>query len=465
MTRGQLSRAERERQQIRNLYTVGFAVITLVVLILGFAVISTLVLQPNQTVASVQYQGQNKVDVNRATYNKLRRWNIWQEAQFNLQFSGSGAGASDPSTVIAQLRNVENEPPSDNQTISQLIDGEVLRQAAKADFQLDPTKEELTEFAKKEFIPEPTPPSTPAPSVSPTSEITGTSTITPTVTRTFTPGPPTQTPTRTPTLPPVPGGEKTAEARYKTTMENIDGPTSQGLPDISEDDYLTLIIEPQFLQEKVTDQLATSIITAPEQIHAQHILTTTQEGAQKIIQMLDQGADFTKLANEQSKEQLDNIAQGRSPNGGDLGWFPKEGSNFVKEFVEGAWPVQAGQYTKTPVQTTFGYHVIKVIEREANRALAESEVETAKTQKYQDWFTAAKQKSQISPAPTPTPVPATQPPIVNPPSTPVPGTPTPAGTGEAITGTGSLTDTGNLTGAAPGAGTPAGGSPLPTGSP
>ena len=41
------------------------------------------------------------------------------------------------------------------------------------------------------------------------------------------------------------------------------------------------------------------IITDVEQIHAQHILTTTKEGAEQIRQMLDKGADFTQLANEQ----------------------------------------------------------------------------------------------------------------------------------------------------------------------
>src|SRR5207249_2505360 len=89
-----------------------------------------------------------------------------------------------------------------------------------------------------------------------------------------------------------------------------------GCPNISESDYLHLIIEPQYLQTKVTDKLATEVITQVEQIHAQHILTDTEDGAKKIIQMLDaHGPDldskyFTELANTQSSEQLNNLKNG-----------------------------------------------------------------------------------------------------------------------------------------------------------
>ena len=458
MTRGQISRYERERQQIRNLYTAIFAVLTVVFLILAFAVVSSLILKPNATVASVQYEGQPKTDINRATYNKLRRWNVWQQATIGM-ISGQSQGVSDPSTVIAQLQAVENENSLDSQTLSQLTDGEVLRQAAKGDFQLDPSNDELRAYAKEQFIPQPTPPTTPAPPTTPTSEITGTATLTPTSTSTFTPGPPTHTPTKTPTLPPVAGAEKTAEAGYNNYMELIDTSISEGQPDISEDDYLALLVEPQYLQEKVTDELTADVMTNVEQIHAQHILTATEEGAKQLIGMLDEGANFTKLANEQSSEQLRFLANGQTQTGGDLGWFPKEGSDLVPEFVEGAWPVQAGEYTTAPVKTSFGWHIIKVLERDTDMELTEQQRNSIETSRYTKWYDEVIKKSQISPAPTPTPVPATQPPIVNPPA--ATATPTAAtGGGEGgegatgtVTGTGTLSDTGTLTGTSPVTGT------------
>src|SRR5204863_9130427 len=128
------------------------------------------------------------------------------------------------------------------------------------------------------------------------------------------------------------------------------------------------------------------------------------------IDMLNKGADFTQTANTQSKEQLDNIKNGGKPNGGDLGWFPQSGSNYDQTFVDAAFKVQAGKYTTEPVKTSFGYHVIKVLERDPHRLLTESEISAMKSKKYQDWFTAAKQSSSITTKlPPATPVP-TQPP-------------------------------------------------------
>ena len=69
LTRGQLSRAQREQQRIRNLYTIGIGLGVMVVLLLGFAVISTFIIQPNAEVASV-----NGAKINRAAYNKLARF-------------------------------------------------------------------------------------------------------------------------------------------------------------------------------------------------------------------------------------------------------------------------------------------------------------------------------------------------------------------------------------------------------
>jgi hypothetical protein len=236
-----------------------------------------------------------------------------------------------------------------------------------------------------------------------------------------------------------------------------------GCPDISEDDYLNLIVKPNYLREKVLEVQATEIMTQVEQIHAQHILTTTKEGAEKLRERLLKGEDFTTLANTESKEQLDAIAQGQLPNGGDLGWFPREDSNLIETFVEGAWPVPAGQISQ-PVETTFGWHIIKVLERDPKRALAADLIEQKKTKKYDDWFAGVVSKSQISPQPTPTPAPPTA--VVSEPTVP------PVAASPQVTTTTTLTGTQTVpatvpaggtptTGAAttPGAGTPAAGTP------
>jgi peptidyl-prolyl cis-trans isomerase C len=87
----------------------------------------------------------------------------------------------------------------------------------------------------------------------------------------------------------------------------------------------------------------------PTQIDARHILVKTQAEAQAIIDQLNKGADFAALA------KADSIDPGAA-NGGELGWFSQD--EMVPAFANAAFALQPGQYTKTPVQSQFGWHVI-----------------------------------------------------------------------------------------------------------
>ena len=88
-----------------------------------------------------------------------------------------------------------------------------------------------------------------------------------------------------------------------------------------------------------------------DEVHALHILVKTEAEAKSVIAELDKGADFTTLAKKYS------IDPGAG-SGGDLGYFGHD--DMVKEFADAAFALPAGQYTKTPVKTEFGWHVIKV---------------------------------------------------------------------------------------------------------
>src|SRR5260370_6549687 len=99
----------------------------------------------------------------------------------------------------------------------------------------------------------------------------------------------------------------------------------------------------------VTAKFATTIITDVEQIHAQHIITTSQDAANTIHQALDKGADFSDEANKESSDQISNSASGASGNGGDLGWFPKDtdiATNVPQEVMNAAWPLKDGEYSQ-----------------------------------------------------------------------------------------------------------------------
>ena len=85
---------------------------------------------------------------------------------------------------------------------------------------------------------------------------------------------------------------------------------------------------------------------------ARHILVATEAEAKDIITQLGKGADFAKLAKEKS------LDPGSKEKGGDLGWFSL--GSMVKQFSEAVTKLPKGSYTQTPIQTQFGWHVIKL---------------------------------------------------------------------------------------------------------
>ncbi|KQZ33469.1 peptidylprolyl isomerase [Mesorhizobium sp. Root552] len=103
------------------------------------------------------------------------------------------------------------------------------------------------------------------------------------------------------------------------------------------------------------------IAAAPpvNEVHARHILVKTKEEADAIIKQLDGGADFQKLANEHTSDP-----SGKT-NGGDLGYFGP--GQMVPEFEKAASALEVGAYSKEPVQTQFGWHIIKVEDKRAQQ--------------------------------------------------------------------------------------------------
>jgi peptidyl-prolyl cis-trans isomerase C len=86
-------------------------------------------------------------------------------------------------------------------------------------------------------------------------------------------------------------------------------------------------------------------------INAQHILVEQKFEAEDIIKKLEAGESFEKLAQDYS-------SCGSASQGGNLGEFGK--GMMVKPFEEAAFALDIGQVSG-PVQTQFGYHVIKRI--------------------------------------------------------------------------------------------------------
>ncbi len=93
--------------------------------------------------------------------------------------------------------------------------------------------------------------------------------------------------------------------------------------------------------------------TIPKKLQARHILVKTEDEAKALIKELDGAKDkkakFIELAKSKSTGPS-------GANGGDLGWFPL--NQMVPEFSNAADKLKVGEYTKKPVKSQFGYHII-----------------------------------------------------------------------------------------------------------
>ena len=94
--------------------------------------------------------------------------------------------------------------------------------------------------------------------------------------------------------------------------------------------------------------------TSREEIKASHILMDTESEAIDVINMLNDGDDFAELAKNKSTGPS-------GPSGGDLGWFKR--GQMVPPFEKAAFSLNKNEVTQRPVQTQFGWHVIKIFDK------------------------------------------------------------------------------------------------------
>lgn len=123
----------------------------------------------------------------------------------------------------------------------------------------------------------------------------------------------------------------------------------------AQEDLARKVYIEQLLAQKVTDAEVKNFydneyvkkFKSKKEVKAKHILLSDEKTAKDMIKKLNNGADFEKLAKENSKD-----------NAVDLGYFNEE--LMVPEFTKAAFALEEGKYTKEPVKTQFGYHVILV---------------------------------------------------------------------------------------------------------
>ena len=155
----------------------------------------------------------------------------------------------------------------------------------------------------------------------------------------------------------------------------------------------------RYLQEEITvNKVIEQNATASEEVHAAHILVETEEEARAVRERVTTGGeDFNAVASEVSTEPA------AKESGGDLGFFGP--GRMVAPFEEAAFALKDGEISQ-PVQTDFGWHIIKLIERRPGQMTA------ATANQYRDTvLRTAQQEGKVEYLITPAPLPTQEAPI------------------------------------------------------
>ncbi|MCX7622857.1 MAG: peptidylprolyl isomerase [Thermomicrobium sp.] len=421
-------RRERERLQERAALIGVTVVLAVVGLLLGGGAVYQYWYLPHQVLVEV-----NGERVTRGDYWKMRKLELLNQISQYQQLANLTTGQQSSQyqqlaeQARQQLRTVEQDPVN-QATVEQMVDDLIVVQRMG---QLGVTVDEaeLEAYMLSLFSSAPLATPTPTLGVDPTAVAwaTATAAVTPTPTPTPTPEPgvtptpsptptptPSVTPTATPTVPPE-EARATATALMGEYQRNVLDQAGLSLAD-----FRRLVVRPLLAREKVQRALEERIPLRGEQVHARHILLATREAADQALADIRSGADFAAIARERS------IDSDTAPNGGDLGWLPR--GYMPPAFDDVAFSLQPGELGG-PVQTEYGWHLVQVLERDADRPISVRMLEALRARAFDRWLEEQRKTSTIRwyQGLASLPTPATQT-FVAPPDAPPTPTPTPTPT-------------------------------------
>jgi parvulin-like peptidyl-prolyl isomerase len=183
--------------------------------------------------------------------------------------------------------------------------------------------------------------------------------------------------------------DATVQSRMDSLAEQVGGldklaawETQHGYTDES----FRLALGRQIAAAWMRDKIIAALPNTAEQVHVRQILLYNSDTAQKVIEQLKAGADFGTLA-----AQYDPATQG------ELGWFPR-GYLLQPQIEEAAFALQPGQISDV-IQTSVGYHILIVLERDPNHLLSPDARLTLQNQSLANWLQEQRDRSTITLAP------------------------------------------------------------------
>ncbi len=354
LSKAELSRHERELRAQRLFLVAIAALAVVVVAILGFGYWREYVARASDPVATVAGHSisvdsyARQLDFNRKTVEQQIQY-----MQVQLQ------SFSDDESLVGLIRQQIQQLQFSllllpDQTLDQMINEELVRQEA-ARRGITVSAQEIEEETKQTFQDPPTPLPVPSPTPDPTAAAGAQPTPTPEAS---------PTPTA-PAASPMPTADIQARAQAFMAMYGL-----------TQAEYDSMI-EAQILYKKLGEAIGAEVPTSADQIHARHILVDSEDKAKELVEKLRGGASFEELAKAESTDP------GSKDKGGDLGWFPR--GTMVPEFDDVAFKLEPKQISD-PVQTTYGWHIIEVLEKEQNRPLDEQTLESKKSEALPQWL-------------------------------------------------------------------------------
>lgn len=145
-------------------------------------------------------------------------------------------------------------------------------------------------------------------------------------------------------------------------------------------------LQRQLLSAAFQEHIVGSVPPEVEQVHARHILVTSETEAMDVLVKLRAGENFATLAQEYSQDRAS------KDQGGDLGFFPRGIMPTEIELV--AFALNPGQVSGI-VKSDFGYHIIEVVEKDLSREVAEEMLPAWRQNKFMGWLEEQRATAKI----------------------------------------------------------------------
>jgi parvulin-like peptidyl-prolyl isomerase len=145
--------------------------------------------------------------------------------------------------------------------------------------------------------------------------------------------------------------------------------------------YQTFIanLRSQLIAGQVFEQVTQQVPHTAEQIQLRYIHTADQAVAQKLATELENGRDFSLIAQTQTPDEKREISIG------DLGWLPRKTGLIPAEVETVAFALQPGEISG-PIQTVEGFYIVKLEHKEAARPLTDNLLHILKKQIFLEWL-------------------------------------------------------------------------------